>query len=30
VVRPPYLNAPPWLQRELRELAQQLDLVDGS
>ena len=30
VVRAPYLNAPPWLQRELRELAQQLGLVDGS
>ena len=30
LVRPPYRNAPPWLQRELRELAQQLGLVDGA
>ena len=29
LVRPPYLNAPEWLQRELRELAQQLGLLDG-
>ena len=30
VVRPPYANAPIWLQRELRELAQQLGLLDGA
>lgn len=30
IVRPPYLNAPAWLQRELRELAQQLGLVDDA
>ena len=30
LVRPPYRNAPPWLQRELRELAQQLGLVDAA
>ena len=27
VVRPPYANVPTWLQRELRELAQQLGLL---
>ena len=30
VVRPPYANAPTWLQRELRELAQQLGMVEGA
>ena len=30
LVRSPYRNAPPWLQRELRELAQQLGLVDAA
>ncbi len=30
LVRPPYANAPTWLQRELRELAQQLGLLDGA
>ncbi|MCY3730455.1 MAG: dihydrodipicolinate synthase family protein, partial [Rhodospirillaceae bacterium] len=29
VVRPPYENVPPWLQRELRVLAQQLGLLEG-
>ena len=29
-VRPPYLDAPEWLQRELRELADQLGLLDGA
>ena len=30
VVRPPYENVPTWLQRELRELAQQLGLLEGA
>ena len=29
VVRPPYENVPSWLQRELRELAEQLGLLEG-
>ncbi len=30
LVGPPYANAPTWLQRELRELAQQLGMVEGA
>ena len=28
VVRPPYVDAPPWMEREIRALARQLELVD--